>query len=357
MGGGLEKEPGKTGLVREARSQSATPTISPGKRTLAEVVRRSTAFHWLVATSCALTACCYLLADCAYPELTTVCGDQLCGPNKVCAPNQPICVDVGGCGDGIIEKGEVCDDGNILDGEVNDAGVLALDKCSHDCKSDQTCGNGIVDPGEACDDGNIVDGEVNDAGVFALDKCSHDCKSDQTCGNGVVDPGEMCDHGDHNGTPNGGCDSHCRLISFVCGNGVIDQNQGEQCDPGPVDSASCNSPAAGSVACQLARCGDGYTNFATREQCDTNGFDTAMCNGLLCTLPVCGDNYINNAAGEQCESGGQNSQTCNGRTAGAVSCHLARCGDGYINAAAGEQCEGNADCTGGNLCKSCVCSF
>lgn len=64
------------------------------------------------------------------------------------------CIDTCGpayCGNGIVDPGEVCDDGNILDG----------DGCSGSCRSDESCGNGIVDVsvGEACDDGNTTSGD------------------------------------------------------------------------------------------------------------------------------------------------------------------------------------------------------
>src|SRR5579862_2786316 len=39
------------------------------------------------------------------------------------------------------------------------------------------CGNGIVDPGELCDDGNTISG----------DGCAADCKSREICGDGFVD--------------------------------------------------------------------------------------------------------------------------------------------------------------------------
>ncbi len=44
------------------------------------------------------------------------------------------------------------------------------------------CGNGIVDPGEECDDGNAIDG----------DGCNINCRLPR-CGNGILDPGEQCD--------------------------------------------------------------------------------------------------------------------------------------------------------------------
>src|SRR5258706_10091412 len=62
------------------------------------------------------------------------------------------------------------------------------------------CGNGLVDPGEVCDDGNAIAG----------DGCAADCASDEACGNGVIDliHGEQCD--DANLRSHDGCDSRCR---------------------------------------------------------------------------------------------------------------------------------------------------
>lgn len=56
------------------------------------------------------------------------------------------------CGDGNVDAGEVCDDGNDVDN----------DECSNSCDFVTTasvCGDGVIDPGEVCDDGNTVDGD------------------------------------------------------------------------------------------------------------------------------------------------------------------------------------------------------
>ena len=62
----------------------------------------------------------------------------------------------------------------------------------------QTCGNGVLEPGEVCDDGNTVSG----------DGCSADCLSLEVCGDGVVNPGEVCDDGNQIDTD--GCTTTCR---------------------------------------------------------------------------------------------------------------------------------------------------
>ncbi len=52
------------------------------------------------------------------------------------------------CGDGMLDPGEECDDGNNVGG----------DGCRPDC-TEEDCGDGILDPGEDCDDGNNVGGD------------------------------------------------------------------------------------------------------------------------------------------------------------------------------------------------------
>jgi len=57
------------------------------------------------------------------------------------------------CGNGVIDLGEQCDDGNLVDG----------DSCSAKCQKEVTpiakCGNGIVESSEQCDDGNYAMGD------------------------------------------------------------------------------------------------------------------------------------------------------------------------------------------------------
>lgn len=63
-----------------------------------------------------------------------------------------------------------------------------------------TCGNGVVDPGEECDDGNRVDG----------DGCDSNCTR-TACGNGILTAGEDCDDG--NLTAGDCCSPACRFES------------------------------------------------------------------------------------------------------------------------------------------------
>ncbi len=212
--------------------------------------------------------------SCFFGSKTTLCetSGRRCEPGQTCAAKQDACITIGGCGDGIIdaEKGEICDDGNILDG----------DGCSADCKSDEKCGNGIVDVaiGESCD-GNIPPGV----------HCSPTC------------------------------------VIEGCGNGIVDA--GEDCDTGGIDTPDCDSD------CTFVKCGDGHTNPAAGEICDSSGAITSACNGLLCTAPRCGDNFFNPDSGEECDTGESDTIACNGNrnVNGIGNCHIPKCGDGYIN--------------------------
>jgi cysteine-rich repeat protein len=73
------------------------------------------------------------------------------------------------------------------------------------------CGDGYLDPGEQCDDGNTVDG----------DGCNSQCLLER-CGNGVVEPGEQCDDAAGNGS-DGCCSAACRIVD-ADGDGVCDRS-------------------------------------------------------------------------------------------------------------------------------------
>ena len=139
------------------------------------------------------------------------------------------------CGNGVLDPGEECDDGNNTTG----------DGCSADCQ-DEKCGDGDIDTGEQCDDGNTSNG----------DGCSAECTIEPSCGDGVLDAGEECDDG--NNTDGDGCSANCQ--DEKCGDGVLDE--GEQCDDGNTDDGDgC------SAECTIeSKCGDGVLDAG--EECD-----------------------------------------------------------------------------------------
>lgn len=111
-----------------------------------------------------------------------------------------------GCGDGLVDSGEACDDGNAAD----------TDGCTADCRFAR-CGDGIVWKGvEGCDDQNDVDS----------DACRNNCAL-PTCGDGSLQEGEECDDGNTDDTDD--CTSRCFFAK--CGDGFVHAGA-EACDPG-----------------------------------------------------------------------------------------------------------------------------
>ncbi|AKT39081.1 uncharacterized protein CMC5_032280 [Chondromyces crocatus] len=97
------------------------------------------------------------------------------------------------CGDGVTEGAEVCDDGNLIDG----------DGCDSNCRP-TGCGNGVQTAGEQCDDGNAING----------DGCDVNCTV-SACGNGIRAGAEECDDG--NTADGDGCDANCEIWpNYVC---------------------------------------------------------------------------------------------------------------------------------------------
>ena len=78
------------------------------------------------------------------------------------------------CGDGVLDPGEQCDDGNGVSG----------DGCDSNC-TPTACGNGVVSPGEDCDDGNTVDGDGCSSTCHTSEVDCGDCIDND--GNGLVD--------------------------------------------------------------------------------------------------------------------------------------------------------------------------
>jgi cysteine-rich repeat protein len=150
------------------------------------------------------------------------------------------------------------------------------------------CGNGIVEDGEVCDDGNVT----------SRDGCSARCDSDETCGNGVPDfsTGEECDDGNTSDADT--CRTNC--VVPRCGDGILDLHNGEACDGGLANSIAPD--AACRPNCQPARCGDTILDGA--EVCDDGNLVSGDgCSGDCLSQEVCGNNYVDAATGEECDAG------------------------------------------------------
>jgi cysteine-rich repeat protein len=148
------------------------------------------------------------------------------------------------------------------------------------------CGDGIVQPGEQCDDG-----EKNGKPGW---RCGKDCQwtPGPVCGNGVTEWPEECDDGDLNGTDASHCTKDCKLKEPcgqphppVCGNGVVEYPD-EECDeghlngqPGSHCTTDCKKKECPHNGCNNPRCGDGKVDAG--EECDeedaNNGKDWSAC--------------------------------------------------------------------------------
>lgn len=137
------------------------------------------------------------------------------------------------CGDGLVDAGEQCDDGDQDD----------TNACTNACTVAR-CGDGVVGPGEACDDG---DQEDNDA-------CNNVCVL-PTCGDGIVQLGEDCDTSGESVA----CNANC--TTPACGDQFVNPSAGEECDPG-AETDLCD------LDCTLPVCGDGVHNPSAGEGCD-----------------------------------------------------------------------------------------
>ncbi len=241
------------------------------------------------------------------------CGDADDCVSGVCTMGTCAAPD---CPDGVVQPGEACDDGNMVNGDMCDNNCTipncgngeldtATETCDDgnltdgdDCDSNCTptgCGNNILTMGEVCDDGNLVDG----------DNCDSNC-TPTACGNMVVTAPETCDDG--NLVDGDMCDSNCTPTG--CGNGVI--TMGEGCDDGGTMTgdgcdATClkelNAACTGDAECASGFCDpadntcrcDGDTDCPTGQLCDTSADPNA------CDLPGCGNNIME--AGEACDDG------------------------------------------------------
>jgi cysteine-rich repeat protein len=80
------------------------------------------------------------------------------------------------------------------------AAFLFLAACTSSSNNTPACGDGVLDSGEQCDDGNTVSG----------DGCSATCETEgppNVCGDGTVGGSEQCDDG--NTTSGDGCSATC----------------------------------------------------------------------------------------------------------------------------------------------------
>lgn len=131
----------------------------------------------------------------------------------------------------------------------------------------------------------------------------------------------------------GAVSSACTLdldLRISCGDGYVDVEAGEKCDPADPERAFEGACAEIDRRMGTARC-DEIT-------CEIdNSFETCA---------VCGDGHIDTVAGEECEGGDFNGQICPG-DAGTLQCKGCKldfsacraCGNGIVEQELGEECD------------------
>jgi cysteine-rich repeat protein len=180
-------------------------------------------------------------------EGTDECADCLsaadCDDDDPCSVES--CAD-GACGYADAADGTDCADGTFCDGvETCQAGACVApgnpcDPVTERCVEAEAacvllCGNGLLDAGEECDDGNGDDGDGCSSGCEI--EAGWDCPEElgppsqctSTCGDGVKAVGaETCDDG---GLEDGdGCDAECQLeAGWMCA--PLSSDGPDVCDP------------------------------------------------------------------------------------------------------------------------------
>ncbi|MBL9038517.1 MAG: DUF4215 domain-containing protein, partial [Archangium sp.] len=318
------------------------------------------------------------------PGLT---GSASCA-SGVCNGTVNTCQAANTCGNGALETGEGCDDGNATSGDscsatckvesggacvttgpgaLNQAscasGVCDTTNATPTCEAADTCGNAKLEAGEGCDDGNTITGDgcstackvengstcnATAPGLLNGPSCAsgvcnalvspNRCAPADTCGNGALEANEGCDDG--NTTNGDGCASTCKVETGRACNATA---------PGLTGAASCVANAcdltAGAPGSCRASCGNGVLNVG--EGCDdsnTTAGDGCSATCLVETGSSCNTNASGATGGASCATG-----VCDATNTPPL-CEVANaCGNGTIDAAEGCD-DGNA--TSGDGCSS-----
>lgn len=321
--------------------------------------------------------------------------------SATCQIEQKQCVNL--CGDGIVQAGvEACDDGAKYNGQYNHCGL----NCQFDNKLG-SCGNGVVEKNEVCDVGTAQgrvfllarynNGKflnqgircVNSASGYELvefdpatktfiapkqsfvptpgelDICkSNDaigmcekyqmlscdsivnCPTDSKCVKPVVGTKYSKDQANS-------CNWNCKSLGSYCGDKVVNAADGEQCDGNTRGNqctnfctadckwkttvvGSSNTPVCEKdpdvVAGPMSGCGDGVVNPSSGEECDL-GLDTPNCDPTKTSCKVGGQN------GVACVPGYGQNNSCQYCTTSCKKGYVSGgfCGDGVVGGP--EECD------------------
>ncbi len=241
-----------------------------------------------------------------------------CGANNAYCKMGTCTVPV--CGNGVVEPGEDCDLGG-----GNGPGAGCEMNCKFSCVNAMTdctqappaCEKWTCDNMHRC--AAVADGTLDgkSCGQNLVCKMGACVAPNAVCGNGVVEVGEQCDFGNGNG-PNTGCESNCKFSCVLMPNSCVSMNPclgapmctvvmvnkqtGQKCVAGPpvADGTACGMGlicVAGT--CKMSACGDGIVDKNAGEQCEPPNTNT--CDAQCHLKPVCGNGMREN--GEQCDDG------------------------------------------------------
>ena len=205
-----------------------------------------------------------------------------CGTGRACRSGD--CVSIG-CGDGVVDPGEQCDDANSVDGDGCDTdcswsctsddqcddgdmctGTETCDLSTHtcvdppdlDCTPSDACHTGSCDPMMGCQEA-LIDGDMDGHAATSLGACGDDCNDgDDTIYDGAA---ELCDGEDND------CD-----MSVDEGNPVwyADCDSDGYAVFGAPSMISCSRPLAFPSSCRDVRRASWTTNAPTRSSSDCN---------------------------------------------------------------------------------------
>ena len=215
------------------------------------------------------------------------CDDANPCTENACVANACVSTPVPGCGP--CQTASECDDGNPCTEDICEA-----EFCVHapipGCGA-PICGNNIIENGEACDDGNMING----------DGCSNACQTEggggcQTamdCNDGNPCTMDACNNGNcqysisPNGTP---CDdgNYCNGAE-VCIAGACTAGTPINCDDGdPCTIDSCDSMMGGCTHTLITNCGQACTDGST-QSCYTGPIGTANVGVCQSGVQTCSD--------------------------------------------------------------------
>ncbi|PRP95455.1 hypothetical protein ENSA5_39200 [Enhygromyxa salina] len=151
------------------------------------------------------------------------------------------------------------------------------------------CGNGVLDEGEVCDDGN----NVTEFAPYAASDCIDDCSMVlATCNDGQLDPGEDCDDG--NADSKDACTTSCTANTMAVHAACTVFEDGEEVDPlfnvseGDIQNCTNMEPIAGTeVGCNRSweYIGNNLV-YAAGGDCQMIALE---CDGDLCPAGPIGD--------------------------------------------------------------------